>query len=182
MLPAPLVAAVSVATVVRSGLTAPIPPVVAEAFRSLATTSAPAASAVMPELVAVRITLPDVERAPALKLIVPLEMLALPLPMPTVPTLKSTVSAGLAVTVKLALKAASREERLIVSAPAVGVVLIVSDAVGLAKVMLSPSVESRVDMPSAPPVSVSVAVSAAPLNVKMRSVATMVSSTGSRPV
>jgi hypothetical protein len=82
------------------------------------------------------------------------------------------VSLLLAVTPKVPLKAASSEVRLTVSAPAVAVVSMVSDAVGLAKVMSSPRVESILLL--APAASVGVMVSAAPRNVKLRAQARMV--------
>ena len=81
-------------------------------------------------------------------------------------------------TVKLPTKAASALEMVSVSFPEP--VLIRRLDSGLVKVTDSPSVESMVML--APAASISVIVSAPPLNVKTRFVAMRLSMTGSRPV
>jgi len=80
--------------------------------------------------------------------------------------------------VTAARKAASTEDTVTVSIPVPA--LMVSVAVGLAKVTDSPSVEAMVQF--APAASVKVIVSPPPVKLNTRSAASMLSVTGSNPV
>jgi len=118
----------------------------------------------------------------AVKRIFPAVASRSPVPTPVGFVWKRSVSSVSAATTKSASKAASRPSTWIASAPVPAVVATVSDAVGLAKVTDSPSVETICELPSAPPTSVSVIVSAAPVNENTRWSASRLSLTGSSPV